>query len=174
MTTTRLTWFATMRSHVPVGTYRFWLGEGNRTYGGQTYNGVMGPNGAAMAIGQMTAGTSVGLERLTIQIAGTTATAKQFMQNGYGPMETTVEWASSPDAGKSFVSTNRSYKGRISNGDYDFNTNIFSSEIESQAGLQDYSLPQQWDHASQQQRHPGDLGFEYTDDLASGIDIKWH
>ena len=173
MTTTRLSWAATFTSHVPAGTYRFWLGEGDLTFAGQTYRGVMGSNGAAMSIGQMTAGTSIGSERLTIQIATTTLAAKEWAQNDYGPMDAVVEWITSTDLGKTWITTGRSYKGQISNGDYDVNTQVFSAEIESQAGLQDYRVPLVWDHANQQVRYPGDLGFEFADDLASGIEIRW-
>ena len=171
--TTRLAWLATFVSHVPVGTYRFWLGEGDLTFGGQTYNGVMGPNGAAMAIGPMNAGTAIGTERLTIQIATTTDAAKTWAQNDYGPMATTIEWITTTDAGKTWISTGRTYKGRISNGDYDRDTQVFSAEIETQAGLIDYSRPQQWDNSSQLQRYPNDKGFEFAADLASGIDVRW-
>ena len=173
MSANRLSWLATFESAVPANAFRFWLGQGDLTFGGEVYQGVSGPNGAALEIGQMLTGTDFRSERLTIRIATDTDAARQWARQDYGPMKATVEWISSADYGATWTSTGRAYVGRISNGDLDVENNVFSAEIEPQAGLVDWSLPEQWDHASQQQRHPGDLGFAFQDDLASGIDIRW-
>ena len=173
MSAHRLSWLATFTSHVPANIYRFWLGEGDLTFDGHVYRGVSGPNGAAMEIGRMLAGTDLRSERLTIRIATTTDAAKEWARQDYGPMQAVVEWISTSDHGKTWTSTGRSYEGRVSNGDLNIEDEVFSAEIEPQAGLSDWAIPDQWDHASQQQRRPGDLGFQFADDLASGIDIRW-
>ena len=169
---TRLAWLLTLTTHAPASVSRFWMGIGDLAFGGVTYTGVEGPGGFLMQISVAASATDVPDERTSLVIAATTDAAREFFREDRGPMGVRVEYITSIDHGATWQSTGRVTSGRISNADYDAVQRLWAAEIETVAGTE-FIKPEHWDHASQQRRFPGDLGFQFQADLASGIDIRW-
>lgn len=169
--TTRMAWLLTLTAQHPALTGRWWSGQNDLAFGGETYSGALGPNGPVVAIGVMAAGTNIPDQRLSVTIAANTPAAIQWFSIDRGPMSAVVEWLFMKEGG-SWTSTGMKVNGRVSNADLDIENGIWSAEIETVGGVE-YVVPDRWDHSSQLRRHAGDEGFIYAAQLAGGISIPW-
>lgn len=168
----RLSWLITLTVENPAAAYRYWLGAGDLVFDGETWHGVMGPNGAALAVAVPQSSTGVPDARMQIHFAVADDASLQFFREDRGPMPVSVQFIRQDDATGVWSRLGNAFEGRVSNGDLNIEEGRWSAEIETDLGL-DYVEPEAWDHASQQRRHPGDLGFEFAADLASGVEERW-
>ncbi len=147
-------------------THLFWSGEGTLTFNSKTYEG-------APFIRVSASQSSVGAPRRRLQVsfALTDRTTRLAFLQDPGPLTVEVTWIHSTDNGATWQLAPRKFVGRLSNPV--ISGGVYTIEIETYGGDVDRGVPLTWSDDDQQKRFPGDKGFEYLRQLASGIDTSW-
>jgi len=135
--------------------------------GGNTYQG-----GAVAEISDIEFNTGTPEERANIAIAIPEQMKYDVLTEDSGPVAITVGWAKSSDHGQTWTASTRKLQGQLSLASIEGGS--INLEVETLRGDVDRGGILVWSHEAQQDEYPGDLGLEYTRQLAGGeIDIGW-
>ncbi|MDE2906669.1 MAG: hypothetical protein OXQ28_11365 [Acidobacteriota bacterium] len=155
----------------PTAAERYWWsGEGNFTWGGQTYRGTVVNGASVVAVADHEVTEALAGRPLTVGVAlGEDVSAvRTSILADHGPVPVTVRFLTSPD-GNTWTQLNRRYVGRLSGPAYV--RGIYQVRLDTLASDVDRGAPRFWSHENQQARHPGDMGLEEMARLASGFEF---
>ena len=144
-----------------------WSGDYPLTLGGVTYAPGQGVSiqHAANEIGAPS-------RRVTCSFAITDTETRAALMQDPGPQMVEIRFLVSLDAGLSWEFAPGPFIGRLSKPS--IAGGLFSVELETYRGDADRGRPLKWSHEQQVKRGSGgDLAFEMSADLASGLTVRW-
>ena len=144
--------------------WRWWSGEGTRTFDGHEYEGAL--LGAGNSLIEIT-GVEATVERpdtqAQVKFSMTASDIRRRMQQHLGTIAADVRWMKSLDGGETYIDMNKRLVGKVSGIEYD--SPIITATIISWLA-DDYMKPLKWSHESYSQRYPGSKAFEYASEFA--------
>ena len=149
---------------------RWWTGENDLSFDGQSYEGTATDKGGSfinITPIERTAGTPN--IRGTITMAVTNETFQRMYQQDRGIVSAKVVWIWLD--GRAWRQTGQSFDGFLSH--IRMQDGLLTAEIETVRGG---AFPQQvnyWSHEEQQRNYPGDLFFEFAEEIEKGIEVQW-
>lgn len=157
-------------AHFPTTNRRFWSGDFELTFGGNTYE-------AASGIRLTDVTDQLGSPDRRVQAffrVSDPALRAVFLQD-IGPEPVTIEWIVSSDRGISWTRLPIKFVGRVSMSNID--KGLFSCDLETYTGSVDKGRPMSWDHETQMSRDPSriDRAMEMASAIEAGADrqISW-
>ncbi len=169
---TRVHWLIELTGGIVGAPHRFWSGEGAITIGGEEYMGVTRKDGGAvMSISELQQEVGAPDKRLTINLVVVAEAFRRLLTMNIGAATVRIGWIYSRDMGQTWVELPRSFTGRLSAPT--IKDGILTAEVETFSGDVDRGRPLMWSDVHQQERYPGDRGFEFTRELAKGVDLRW-
>ena len=120
------------------------------------------------------AGREVGTphRRATASFSVVDRSLRAALMQDPGPVPVLIQFISSADKGVTWTLAGGRHLGRLSNPS--LTGGVYSIEIETYRGDADRGRPQKWSHERQVARGGGgDLAFEMSGKLASGIEVRW-
>ena len=159
-------WLATIPHSRPF--LRFWSGDYDLTFDGETYQGRNFVN-----LSPAEAGIGSPNTRLVASFSVVDPTLRAAFLQDLGPVMVTIEYIYSADGGLSYqiIPGGRKFVGRMSNPV--IKDGIYRVELETYGGDVDRGRPLRWSHEDQLRRYPGDKGLEFMRELEEGVEVKW-
>ena len=157
-------WLARFQSTPPLN---FWSGDERATIDGVAYD-------PGHFISIQHAGREVGTpqRRTTASFSIANVSLRTELLQDPGPLMVLVSFIFSNNGGITWTLAGGSHLGRLSNPS--ITDAVYSIEIETYRGDADRGRPQKWSHERQVTRGTGgDLGFEMSAKLASGVEVRW-
>ena len=151
-------------AHLDGVDLRFWTGEGDLTFKGNTYKSV-----GITDISELTDELGERDGRMTISLLLLPGADKTTLLTDIGPVEVTIQLIVSNNYGLTWTEQPIKFIGRLSNPRID--DNIYTVELERYSGDVDRGYIRLWSHEEQMSRVPGqiDRAFEMSNRLSDGF-----
>ena len=152
-------------------TLRLWTGQGQFTYKGNTYEGVVGPNGAFAGISEIEHSLGAPNKRVQANIIVPPEGIREILAFDSGPVVVDIQLIYSKDGGLTWKDAPISVHGFLSSPS--FENGVYSCEIETWTGDIDRGFPRLWSEDSQKRRHPDDEAFQFVKQIEAGFDARF-
>lgn len=147
-------------------TYRFWSGDHDILFEGQTYRGA----GQLMAVSSAEIGPD-GQPEITVSIAAGDAGLREALIEETGPVPVIVRWIYSSDNGLTWNDTGLIVSGFLSSPL--LSDGVYTATIATYSGDVSRRTPHRWSAEDQRARNAQDGGMDDMRRLGRGIEIGW-
>jgi hypothetical protein len=153
------------------GDLRLWSGVGDKTWAGYTWTGA----GVLLGISPVKEAASIVANGIQVTLSGMPSSVIAKVHDEARPNKLGRVWLGFLDATGAVVADPvKSFEGRLDVPEVVDGGETCTITVSYESRLIDLRRPRlwRWDHATQQQHYPGDLGFQYVADLQDQV-IEW-
>ena len=156
----------------PGYVWRWWSGEGTRTFNGYEYEGALiGAGTSLIEISGFEATVDRPSTRAQVKFSMTASDVRRQLQQHLGTIGCDVHYMGSSDGGESYFDIDKRIVGKISGIEY--LDAIITADIEDWLS-DDHLNSKKWSHESYSQRYPGSKFFEYAAEFdRPGFTFDW-